>query len=111
MGGRRFTIATALLASLALLAALPAPCFCLPDPVPADHGCCAPSAGFRPATEGCCIVPAPPSETQAAKPQSPAVAADPTVAALLSHDVTLELDSRAASQVVPLSPPLTVRRL
>jgi hypothetical protein len=111
MGGRRFTITTAFLASLALLAALPAPCFCLPDPAPADHGCCAPSPGFRPAADGCCVVPAPPSETQAAKPQSPAVAADLTVAARLSDDATLVLDPRATAPAVSHSPLLTVRRL
>jgi hypothetical protein len=111
MGGRRFTITTSLLASLALLAALPAPCFCLPDPSPADHGCCAPSPGFRPATEGCCVGPALPSETEAATPQSPAVAADLTATPRPSSDATLVLDPRGVAAAVSLSPPLTVRRL
>ncbi len=111
MGGRRFTIATAFLASLALLAALPAPCVCLPDPVPAEHGCCESEAGLRQATQGCCVVPAPPSETQAAKPQSPAVAPDLTPTLYVSLDAALVLDARAVATALPLSPPLTVRRL
>ena len=111
MGGRRFTIATAFLASLALLAALPAPCVCLPDPVPADHGCCEPASGLRQAAQGCCVVPAPPSETQAAKPQSPALAPDLTPTAYVSLDAALVIDARATAPVVPLSPPRTVRRL
>ena len=111
MGGRRFTIATALMASLALLAALPAPCVCLPDPVPAEHGCCEPASGLRQAAQGCCVVPAPPSETQAAKPQAPAIAPDLTPTTYVSVDAALDLDARAVATAVRLSPPLTVRRL
>jgi hypothetical protein len=111
MGDRRFTIATAFLASLAVLAALPAPCVCLPDPIPAEHGCCEPAAGLRPAAPGCCVVPAPPSEPQAAKLQSPALAPDATPTAYVSLDAAPVLDGRAVAPAVPLSPPLTVRRL
>jgi hypothetical protein len=110
MGRSRVTTVTSLLVSLALLAALPAPCVCLPE-TPADHGCCAPDAGYRPVAEGCCVAPAPPPETQAAKPESPTVAADLPATAILPGDVTLVREARAASPVVPLSPPLTVRRL
>jgi hypothetical protein len=111
MGRRRLTTVTALLTSLAVLAALPAPCVCLPDPAPADHGCCAPAAGYRPVADGCCVAPAPPPETPAAKTESPGVAADLPATALVPGDVTLVRDARAATPVVPLSPPLTVRRL
>ena len=111
MHGRRFSTTTALVASLALLAALPAPCVCLPDPAPAEHGCCAPEPGLRSVAESCCVVPAPPPETLAAKPQSPAVTPDLTPAAHVSLDITFVLDARATATVVRVFPPLTVRRL
>ena len=102
-----------LVASLALLATLPAPCACLPEPVAAaEHACCAPPAGIRPAEPGCCAAPAsrptprpPPSVAQAAV--APALVVVAWVAPLAApvHD------RGQASPGPAASPPLTVRRL
>ena len=59
MSRRRRTTVSAWVASLALLATLPAPCGCLPAPAVAapEHACCPPATGIRPAEPGCCTAP------------------------------------------------------
>ncbi len=48
----------AVLAGLALVSALPAPCGCAPERAPAghadEHGCCVPPTGVSAAARGCC---------------------------------------------------------
>ena len=67
----------AVLAGLALVAALPAPCDCLPEraaPGADGHECCAPPVGVSAADEGCCdeapalaeALPSPPAPSDAA---------------------------------------------
>jgi hypothetical protein len=108
---RTRTTVTALLAGLALLATLPAPCGCLPEPVVAAHSCCAPPPGLRPADGSCCVAPDLAPETAAAKPA--AALALPALAAahgMTSVAVPVRLALTEAPQAA-LSPPLTVRRL
>ncbi len=68
------TLAAAL-AGLALVAALPAPCGCAPQPAPAghadEHACCAPPTGVSAAARGCC---------DEAPELAPAIASSPSVA-------------------------------
>jgi hypothetical protein len=65
----------AVLAGLALVAALPAPCGCAPERTPAghadQHACCAPPTGVRAAAQGCC---------DEAPDLAPAIAPSPSVA-------------------------------
>jgi len=108
---RTRTTVTALLAGLALLATLPAPCGCLPEPVVAAHSCCAPPPGLRPADGSCCVAPDLAPQTAAAKPA--AALALPALAAahgMTSVAVPVRLALTEAPQAA-LSPPLTVRRL
>lgn len=113
MSRRRRTTFSALVASLALLATLPAPCGCLPEPVSAaEHACCTPPAGLRTADPGCCTAPdvAPDSATASSVAKAaltPALVVVAWVAPLVTpaHDRGLALPGPAAS------PPLTVRRL
>jgi hypothetical protein len=108
---RTGTTATALLAGLALLATLPAPCGCLPEPAVAEHSCCAPPPGLRASGGGCCVAPDAAPETPAAKPAAPL--ALPVLAAaqgVWSVSVPVRA-ARAAAPEAAHSPPLTVRRL
>jgi len=107
---RTRTTVTALLAGLALLATLPAPCGCLPLVV-AEHSCCSPPPGLRPAGGSCCVAPDSAPETPAAKPAAPA--ALPALAAAEGVR-SVAVPVRAARAEAPQaahSPPLTVRRL
>ena len=65
----------AVLAGLALVAALPAPCGCAPERTPAghagEHACCAPPTGVSAAARGCC---------DEAPDLAPAIASSPSVA-------------------------------
>jgi hypothetical protein len=108
---RTRTTVTALLAGLALLATLPAPCGCLPEPAVAEHSCCAPPPGLRASGDGCCVAPDPGPEAPAAKPAAPA--ALPVLAAA-EGATSVAVPVRAAHAEAPHaahSPPLTVRRL
>jgi hypothetical protein len=116
MKAMRRTLRTfaAVLAGLALLAALPAPCGCAPERPASrhadEHACCAPPLGVRAAGHGCC------GETPAAadavpSPVGPAAVA-PVVTVLLGaatpsvHRALARLSVFSAS-----SPPLTVLRI
>jgi hypothetical protein len=104
----------AVLAGLALVATLPAPCDCAPQSTSTgeadEHACCAPRAGVRAVDHGCCAE-TPATATAVSAPVVPdAVAqsravllapATPCVPRLLPH--------RAATPA--LSPPPTVLRV
>ncbi len=113
MSRRRRTTVHALVACLALLATLPAPCACPPEPVAAaEHACCTPPLGFRTADPGCCaapdVTPDPASATSVAQAAvAPALVVVGWVAPVATpvHDRGQSLPGPAAS------PPLTVRRL
>jgi hypothetical protein len=113
MSRRRRTTVSALVASLALLATLPAPCACLPAPVAAaEHACCAPPAGIRPAEPGCCTAPAvAPDPVTASSVAKAAVAPALVVVAWVAPLAALVHDRGQASPGPAPSPPLTVRRL
>lgn len=96
----------AVLAGVALVAALPAPCGCLPERVATGgdgHECCAPPAGVSAAGEGCCDE-AP--ELAEALP-SPAASADAAPLALATFSVATPTALRAfvRAPVPPDSPP------
>lgn len=75
----------AVLAVLALMAALPAPCPCAPPPQTAgrgEHDCCAPTLSVRASANGCCAAPS--IDAVPGNPPTPAVAlAAPPMAVLL----------------------------
>jgi len=113
MSRRRRTTVSALLASLALVAMLPAPCGCLPEPAAAaEHACCVPSPGLRPANPGCCAA-ADVAADAVAAPSSVAPAVSPAsgVVAWATPPASAVLDRGQASPGPAISPPLTVRRL
>ncbi len=75
--GRTLRTLAAVLAGLALVAALPVPCDCLPARAASradGHECCAPPVGVSAADEGCCdeapalaeALPSPPAPADAA---------------------------------------------
>jgi hypothetical protein len=113
MSRRRRTTVSALLASLALVATLPAPCGCLPEPVAAtEHSCCAPPAGLRPADPGCCAAAeVAPDAVAAPSSVTPAVAPAFVVVAWVAPPAMPALDRGQVSPGPAVSPPLTVRRL
>lgn len=116
IGMRRKGPATvaALLAGLALVATLPMRCACLPEPVTAaEHGCCVPAAGLRPADPGCCTAAAEPTPDTPATPPAVAPAAVPALAvvACLMPAAVMSVERVPASPEPPSSPPLTVRRV
>lgn len=104
----------ALIAGLALVATLPVPCPCLPEPVKVeDHGCCAPAAGWRTANSGCCTATAEPApQTPATTPAvAPAIVPQPVAVGFVlpSPAPTAERPQRSPDSLH--SPPLTVRRV
>jgi hypothetical protein len=113
MSRSRRTTAAALLASLALLATLPAPCGCLPEPAAAaEHACCAPPAGFQPADPGCCTaLDVAPDPVTAASVGKAAVAPEFSVNEWVAPLAVAVHDRGQASPGPAASPPLTVRRL
>ncbi len=113
MSRRRLTTVSALLASLALLATLPAPCGCLPEPVAAaEHACCAPPAGVRSAEPGCCAAAVDVTRGVVSAPSvKPAIAPAFVVVARVTPPAVPVLDRGQASPGPAVSPPLTVRRL
>ena len=113
MSRRRRTSVTALVAGLALLATLPAPCACLPEPVVvAEHACCTPPAGLRTADPGCCVAPdVTPDPVSATLVAQAAVAPALAVVAWGAPLATAVLDRGEALPGPAASPPLSVRRL
>jgi hypothetical protein len=83
--GRPLRTLAAVLACVALVAALPAPCDCAPrEPGHPDaHACCVPPTGVSPADKGCCdeapadaqAVPAPPAGADLVVAVAPALLA------------------------------------
>jgi hypothetical protein len=113
MSRRHRTTVSAFLASLALVATLPAPCGCLPERVAAaDHSCCASPPGLRPAALGCCAtVVVAPDAVAAPSSLTPAVAPAFVVVAWVTPPATPVLARDQASPAPAISPPLSVRRL
>jgi len=114
MSPRGSVTVAALLAGLALVATLPVPCACLPEPVKVeDHGCCAPRAGWRTADLGCCTAVAEPTPDTPATTPAAAPAVVPTLVAVACLMPSASpSEERAPGSPDPLhSPPLTVRRL
>ena len=114
MSRRGPVTAAALLAGLALVATLPVPCPCLPEPVKVeDHGCCAPASGWRTANLGCCTATAEPTQETPATPPAVAAAVVPPLVALAfvlpPAASTAERPQRSPDSLH--SPPLTVRRV
>ena len=110
---RRHRTTVSVLVSLALVATLPAPCGCLPEPVAApEHSCCAPPPGLRPAEPGCCAA-ADVATDAVTAPSSvaPAVAPAFVVVAWVTPPAIPVRDRGQASPGPAISPPLTVRRL
>jgi hypothetical protein len=109
---RAFRTLAAVLAGLALVAALPAPCGCAPErSVPAPgHACCAPPTGVSAAARGCC--------DESPEP-TPAIASSATVAGPVPLAVAVAglasppaLRALAPPPVAPASsPPPTVLRI
>jgi hypothetical protein len=111
--GRSLRTLAAVLAGLALAAALPAPCDCLPEraaPGSGGHECCAPPVGVSAADGGCCDeVP-----ELAEALLSSAAAADAAPLALATVPVATPTALRSfARPAVPLapSPPPTILRI
>jgi hypothetical protein len=102
------------LAGLALVAALPAPCGCAPQSTSTraadEHACCAPPTGLRAVDHGCCAE-APATATAVSAPVVPdAVAQSRSVLlAPVTPCVPRLLPYRAATPAV--SPPPTVLRV
>jgi hypothetical protein len=113
MSRRRLTTVSAWVASLALLATLPAPSGCLPAPVAAaEHACCAPPAGIRPADPGCCTAPAvAPDPVTASSEAKAAIAPGFVVVASVTSPAGPVCDLGQASPTPAVSPPRSVRRL
>jgi hypothetical protein len=102
MGRALHRLAT-VLAGLALVAMLPAPCPCPDEPIapPSGHECCAPPAGVSASDHGCC------EGHDHAEPDvlTPGAAPLPSVAEVAVLRVpVLRLDGASRSTVV-LSPP------
>jgi hypothetical protein len=110
-GMGRLRMLAAVMAGLALVAALPAPCGCAPKAPghPDDaHACCVPPTGVSEADRGCC------DATPAAAEAVPAPAAADSVAVVapapLGTLVPRRVLSRSSAFVVA-SPPPTVLRI
>jgi hypothetical protein len=104
----------ALFSGFALVASLPVPCPCLPEPVKTeDHGCCAPAAGWRTANLGCCTATAEPApETPATTPALASAVLPSLVAVVGVVPSAAFAPERAEDSPRSLhSPPLTVRRV
>jgi hypothetical protein len=113
MRRKRYSLVAAVLASLALMAALPAPCHCMPEPAAAaEHACCAPPSGYQVANPGCCPAAdvAPLSATALPGPP-PAATPVLVVVAQATLAPVPAFEPSQASPVPAAPPPLTVRRL
>ena len=113
MSRRRRSPVTLLVASLALLATLPAPCGCLPpEPVAAaEHACCESPAGIHPVAPACCAVADVAPSDGTASSVTPAVAPALVVVAWATPPAVPLPDRGQASPTPAVSPPLSVRRL
>lgn len=97
----------AVLAGLALVAALPAPCACPPETDAsraADHSCCAPPVGVSADDHGCCDEDA--SVTEAVPSPAGGDAALPALAVLPTTAVPASARALARSAVPAPSPPI-----
>ena len=111
--GRTIRAIAAVLAGLALVAALPAPCGCAPERSTSkhaeEHACCAPPLGVRAADHGCC------DETPDLAQALPSGAAPATAApgALATLPVAAPSPPRAFTRptvaLAPSSPPTVLR--
>ena len=112
--GRTLRTLAAVLAGLALVAALPAPCGCPTDRSASthadEHGCCAPPAGVSAADQGCCDESPEPAEALPS-PAAPADAATPALATLpAAVPSAIGAFPRLRVPLAP-SPPPTVLRI
>ena len=108
----RVRMLAAVLAGLALVAALPAPCGCAPQAPghPDAHACCVPPTGVSAADRGCC------DETPATAEAVPAPAGADAVAVVAPARLGTLAPSRCAVLSRPAgfavaSPPPTVLRI
>ena len=111
--GRTIRTLAAVLAGLALVAALPAPCGCAPERSMSqhadEHACCVPPAGVSAADRGCCDE-SPVIADAAPSPVGPATA--PVLVAALRVEAPSALLVLARLAVSPaFSPPPTVLRI
>jgi hypothetical protein len=111
--GRTIRTLAAVLAGLALVAALPAPCGCVPERSASkhadEHACCAPPVGVSAADRGCCDE-SPVIADAAPSPVGPATA--PVLVAALRVEAPSALLALARPAVTPaFSPPPTVLRI
>lgn len=112
MGGTLRTLA-AVLAGVALVAALPAPCGCAPQRSASqhadEHDCCAPPAGVSAADDGCCDE----APDLAEALLSPAASADAAPRAVATRPVAapsvLQAPGRPAVPLAPPPPPTILR--
>ena len=111
--GRTLRTLAAVLAGLALVAALPAPCGCAPERSASrhadEHACCVPPAGVSAADRTCCDE-SPAVADAAPSPVGPATA--PVLVAALRVEAPAALLVPARPAVSPaFSPPPTVLRI
>jgi len=111
--GRTIRTLAAVLAALALVAALPAPCGCAPERSASkhadEHACCVPPAGVSAADRTCCDE-SPVIADAAPSPVGPATA--PVLVAALRVEAPSALLVPARPTVTPtFSPPPTVLRI
>ncbi len=103
----RLRTLAAVLAGLALVAVLPAPCACPPErdaSRAADHSCCAPPVGVSADDHGCCDEDA--SVTEAVPSPSGADAAVPSLAAMQTAAVPATARAFGRPAVPAPSPPI-----
>jgi hypothetical protein len=107
------TAVPALLAALALVAGVLGPCVCLPEATPtAEHACCAPPSGYRPAEGSCCPEPGSTAAAAIVVPSpSYAVADLVPVAAVTAPHAARAVAAPLSAPTPTLSPPLTARRV
>jgi hypothetical protein len=111
--GRTIRTLAAVLAGLALVAALPAPCGCVPERSASkrarEHACCAPPVGVSAADRACCDE-SPVIADSAPSPVGPATA--PVLVAALRVEAPSPRLALARPAVTPaFSPPPTVLRI
>jgi hypothetical protein len=104
--------ASAVLAVLALVAGVLGPCGCLPEATSAEHACCAPPSGYRPAEGSCCPELGPTAAAASAAPApSFAIAHLVPVASVTAPPDATPASVSLSAPAPTLSPPLTARRV
>lgn len=111
--GRLLRTLAAVLAGVALVAALPAPCGCAPERSASkhadEHACCAPPAGVSAADDGCCDE----APDLAEALLSPAASADaaprPVATRLVAASPVLQAHGRPTVPLTPSPPPSILR--